>query len=125
MVRYVLSTLILTFSLADVFGQGDPSPAAEGWSASEGSASSGLDLSSAPNPFSSGTNISIQLPRSSRVTLKVYDILGQEIALVASGVMKMGSHRIGYSGSDLPPGRYYLLLYANGTVITRQIMKRE
>ncbi|KAA0237982.1 MAG: T9SS C-terminal target domain-containing protein [Chlorobiota bacterium] len=75
-----------------------------------------------PNPFNPSTVISYQLPVASIVTLKVYDILGNEIATLVNGEKPAGNYEVefnshsGLSGiRDLPSGIYfYQLLVSAG-----------
>jgi len=53
-----------------------------------------------PNPFNPETNISFKLPHSSRVTLKVYNILGQEITTLVNRNMDAGYHNIKWDGRN-------------------------
>jgi hypothetical protein len=53
-----------------------------------------------PNPFNPSTNISFSLPSSSVVTLKVYNLVGQEVATLASGTLAQGNHQVSWSGTD-------------------------
>lgn len=53
-----------------------------------------------PNPFNPSTNISFSLPSSSVVTLKVYNLVGQEVATLASGTLPSGNHQMSWNGTD-------------------------
>ena len=67
-----------------------------------------------PNPFNPATLINYDLPKSGFVTLKVYNILGQEIATLQAGFQKAGSYKIDFDGSELASGIYLYKLQANG-----------
>lgn len=60
-----------------------------------------------PNPFNPSTVIRYQLPRSSRVSLIVYDLLGQQIATLVNGEQSPGSYSVEFSGEKLPSGIYF------------------
>ncbi|MFI5252253.1 MAG: YCF48-related protein [Bacteroidota bacterium] len=60
-----------------------------------------------PNPFNPTTLINYQLPAAGRVSLKVYDILGREIATLVDGAQTPGDHFIQWDGSSLPSGVYF------------------
>jgi hypothetical protein len=53
-----------------------------------------------PNPFNPATTISFNLPTSSKVTLKVYNLLGQEVRTLVDYNMEAGSHSISWDGRD-------------------------
>ncbi|MBA4311791.1 MAG: hypothetical protein C0417_04080 [Chlorobiaceae bacterium] len=53
-----------------------------------------------PNPFNPSTKISFSLPSKEIVTLKVYDVLGKEVATISSGEFNSGIHTVEWSGKD-------------------------
>lgn len=59
-----------------------------------------------PNPFSSFTRVEYGLPKEDYVSIKVYDALGREVALLKEGVMPAGKHYALFSGGTLPSGVY-------------------
>jgi hypothetical protein len=59
-----------------------------------------------PNPFNPATSISYQVAASSIVTLKVYDMLGKEVALLAHGLRAPGSYTVRWDAAGLPSGTY-------------------
>jgi M6 family metalloprotease-like protein len=63
-------------------------------------------LSNYPNPFNPSTTISFDLPEDARVTLKVYDMLGKEISVLAEGTKSAGRHTVNFNASHLPSGVY-------------------
>lgn len=66
-----------------------------------------------PNPFNPETRIVFELPVASRVTLKVFDVSGREVAALAQQQqMAAGRHRFNFSGSGLASGVYYYRLEA-------------
>ncbi len=66
-----------------------------------------------PNPFNPNTIISYELAHNNFVTLKIFDILGKEVITLINNVQNAGSHRIEFSGSDLPSGIYFYKLIVN------------
>ncbi len=54
-----------------------------------------------PNPFNPSTTIGFSLPTTSTVTLKVYNLIGQEVATLANGVLSAGQHSVIWNGKDL------------------------
>jgi hypothetical protein len=75
-----------------------------------------------PNPFNSVTNISFSLPSKSIVQLKVYNILGNEIAVICNGQMEAGTHTVKFDASKLASGMYIYKLTAGNFVQTRKMM---
>jgi photosystem II stability/assembly factor-like uncharacterized protein len=65
-----------------------------------------------PNPFNSSTTIGFFLPRASYVTLKVFDLLGKEIALLVAEETKFGEHTIRWNAAAVPSGVYFYRLSA-------------
>ncbi len=59
-----------------------------------------------PNPFNPTTTISYQLPKKGMVSLKVYDLLGREIAVLADGIKSAGYYEVNFSGINLSSGVY-------------------
>jgi hypothetical protein len=68
-----------------------------------------------PNPFNPTTRISFSLPMNSKVTIKVYDLLGKEVRQLVNENMNAGSFMIDFNGSDLPSGVYFVRLTADGS----------
>jgi hypothetical protein len=71
-------------------------------------------LQNFPNPFNPTTQIQYQLTQSSRVTLKVYDVLGREVAILQDGMQDAGYHSMTFNGSRLASGIYFTRLIVNG-----------
>ncbi|MBD3289779.1 T9SS type A sorting domain-containing protein [candidate division KSB1 bacterium] len=66
-----------------------------------------------PNPFNPVTNISFQLETDADITLRVFNLNGQQIATVADGVFSTGYYSVQFDGSDLPSGMYLYKLTAD------------
>ena len=60
-----------------------------------------------PNPFNPSTRISYGLPKNSNVTLRVYNTLGQEVAVLQNGVQDAGYHEVIFDGTGLGSGVYF------------------
>ncbi len=70
-----------------------------------------------PNPFNPATNIKFRIAESGFVILKVYDVLGNEVATLVNEEKPAGEYKVVFSGNDLPSGIYYYRLQvypANG-----------
>jgi len=67
-----------------------------------------------PNPFNPSTVIKFSVPTSGQVTLKVYDMRGQEVATLVDEIMEVGSFERPFFAVDLPSGTYFYRLSGNG-----------
>ena len=65
-----------------------------------------------PNPFNPTTNIKFSVPTESQVTLKVYDILGNEMATLVNEKKPQGYYNVKFSASNLPSGIYFARMQA-------------
>jgi flagellar hook assembly protein FlgD len=60
-----------------------------------------------PNPFNPTTTITYRLANPGRVSLKVYDQTGREVATLADGTERSGDHAITWNASGMASGMYY------------------
>jgi hypothetical protein len=75
-----------------------------------------------PNPFNPTTNISFSLPSTQRVTLKVYDMLGREVAtLLNNETVSSGTRTVSFNASRLASGIYIYRLVGGNSVITKKM----
>ena len=65
-----------------------------------------------PNPFNPSTTIEFTLPRPERVTLKIYNILGEEVTTLVSAKLQAGAHKYTFDGSKFASGVYLYRLRA-------------
>jgi hypothetical protein len=75
-----------------------------------------------PNPFNPTTTIRYQIPTAETVSLKVYDVLGKEVATLVSGRQEAGNYAVPFNASGLSSGMYFYRLQAGGFVETRKMM---
>jgi len=75
-----------------------------------------------PNPFNPSTRISYQIPQQKFVTIKVYDILSNEIAVLVNEEKSAGSYEIEFHASSLPSGVYFYQLIAGNFVETKKMI---
>ena len=65
-----------------------------------------------PNPFNPSTRISYQLPASTFVIIKVFDVLGNEVERLVNERQNAGNHSVLFNGSNLPSGVYFYKIKA-------------
>ncbi|MBK8550944.1 MAG: T9SS type A sorting domain-containing protein [Ignavibacteria bacterium] len=76
-----------------------------------------------PNPFNPTTNINFSIPTQGNVSLKVYDILGNEVAdLLNNEKLAVGQYNINFNGSDLSSGIYYYTIRTDNFMDTKRMM---
>jgi hypothetical protein len=75
-----------------------------------------------PNPFNPSTVISYVLPKSTRVTLMISDILGRKITTLIDDEKAAGTHMLTWNAAGLPSGVYFLQMRAGGFVETRKLL---
>jgi hypothetical protein len=75
-----------------------------------------------PNPFNPSTTIKYDLPERSFVTLKVYDVLGNEIETLVSEEKPLGRYEVDFNATELPSGIYFYKLQAGSFVETKKMV---
>lgn len=75
-----------------------------------------------PNPFNPSTTISYNLAERSSVTLKVYDVLGKEVANLVNTTQEAGAHQITFDASNLASGLYIYTLNAGNFTSSKKMM---
>lgn len=75
-----------------------------------------------PNPFNPVTKIAYALPKSGLVTLKVYDILGKEVATLVNEVKNVGNYTVDFNASSFNSGVYFYKLEADGFSDVKKMM---
>jgi hypothetical protein len=65
-----------------------------------------------PNPFNPATTIRYSIPKQQKVTLKLYNVLGQEVATLINRVQKAGHYQLNYNAKDLASGVYIYTIKA-------------
>ena len=75
-----------------------------------------------PNPFNSTTKIEYLIPAFSFVTLKVFDVLGKEVATLVSEEKPASSYELEFNASDLPSGVYFYKITAGDYVETKKMI---
>ncbi len=75
-----------------------------------------------PNPFNPSTLISFDLPSTSNVSLRIFDVLGRKVATLVSGELPAGHHSYDWIPAGLASGVYYYQLISRGQVETKKLM---
>jgi hypothetical protein len=80
-----------------------------------------VTLTAYPNPVQEQGTLEYMLPEAGEVSLQVYDVLGRQVATLASGQEEAGAHTAELEASRLSSGVYIARLKAGGTTVTRKI----
>jgi hypothetical protein len=75
-----------------------------------------------PNPFNPSTTIKFEISDRSFVTIKVYDVLGKEVATLVNEEKPAGSYEVKFDGTVLPTGIYFYQLKAGNYFETRKMV---
>ena len=75
-----------------------------------------------PNPFNSQTTITFELNERSLASLKIYNILGQELNILNDQVLDAGIHHFQFDAGTLPSGAYIYTLSARGFTLSRMMI---
>ena len=76
-----------------------------------------------PNPFNPSTNIEFSLPRSAKVSLVVYDLLGRQVATLINGEIRgAGKHEVTFSAAGVATGIYFYRLTADTYTATMKML---
>ena len=79
-------------------------------------------LQNYPNPFNPATTIRYQLPERSFVSIKVFDILGKEVATLVNEEKPVGSYEVQFKGNSLTSGIYFYQLKAGDYSETKKMI---
>lgn len=74
-----------------------------------------------PNPFNPSTIIKFTIPVDGLVTLKIYDVIGQEIKTLINEIKSAGTHNLEFNASELPGGIYFAQLMYNERFLFRKM----
>lgn len=75
-----------------------------------------------PNPFNPSTRLNYQLPASGKVTLKIFDVLGREVATLVDEMKEAGRYSVNFNASALASGAYFYRLQAGSFVSIKKMM---
>ena len=75
-----------------------------------------------PNPFNPATDIAFTIPQAGMVTLKVYNTLGEEIAVLVNGFIEPGIHTVNFNASGLNSGIYFYKLESRDFIQVKKMI---
>ncbi len=75
-----------------------------------------------PNPFNPSTSISFTMAKTENVTLKIFNIIGQEVATLINGQMSAGSHLVTFNAANLASGIYFYQLKAGSQIAIKKMV---
>ena len=75
-----------------------------------------------PNPFNPSTQIEYSVPKSGFVTIKVYNLLGQEVATLVNQEQRAGSYKVDFDATKLASGVYMYQLHAGNFNLTKKMI---
>jgi len=75
-----------------------------------------------PNPFNPSTKIKYQIATSNPVSLKIYDVLGNEVASLINEVQPAGNYEVTFDARSLSSGTYFYKLQAGSFVKTKKMV---
>lgn len=75
-----------------------------------------------PNPFNNSSIINFQCAISGKVVLKVYDVMGREVAILVNESLKPGTYEVSFDGSTLNSGVYFYMISAGEFTETKRML---
>ena len=75
-----------------------------------------------PNPFNPVTLINYQIPERGLVTIKVFDLLGNEVKTLVNEFKEMGSYNINFKAEDLSSGIYIYKISVNNYIASKKMI---
>jgi hypothetical protein len=75
-----------------------------------------------PNPFNPSTQIEFSIPQNSHITLKVFNVLGKEVATLINGERETGSYSLTWNAQNCPSGVYFYRLTAGSYTMTKKLV---
>jgi subtilisin family serine protease len=75
-----------------------------------------------PNPFNAATTFSYSLANAEKIRIGIYNLQGQEIAVLVDGRQSAGPHQLAFDASQLASGLYFYRLHGSNAVLTRKMV---
>ena len=74
-----------------------------------------------PNPFNPSTRISFSIPEGGNVKLRVFDLLGTEVATLVNSELESGTHTVDFNAAGLASGTYFYKLESGGNALVKKM----
>jgi hypothetical protein len=75
-----------------------------------------------PNPFNPVTKVQFALPQMAHVQIRIFDVMGREVAVIQSGSLQAGIHQLHWDASAMASGVYFLTFRAGDIVTTEKLL---
>ncbi len=75
-----------------------------------------------PNPFNPSTKLSFTLPKRMKVELIIYNLIGEQVKILFSGIAERGKHSVQFNAENLSSGTYFYQLITNENQITKKML---
>jgi hypothetical protein len=75
-----------------------------------------------PNPFNPSTTINFSLPKQTQLKIRIYNMLGEQVATIAEGMYEAGYHKVTFNASNLPSGTYIYRIESNNFVQVKKMI---
>jgi len=75
-----------------------------------------------PNPFNPSTNIKYSVPETGDIRLSVYNLIGEEVAVLVDGFSEAGFFEVTFNASSLPSGAYFYKLQSGNSVVAKKML---
>lgn len=85
--------------------------------------SNGFNAEVYPNPFTGSAQLSYTLPVAETVSIRVVNLLGQEVMQLPAGLKQAGTHQVDFNATNLSSGVYYVRLQVGNTQHTLRVVK--
>ncbi|OAN61292.1 hypothetical protein A8B79_07465 [Balneola sp. EhC07] len=77
-------------------------------------------LQNYPNPFNPTTTFSFELAQTEKVRFSIFNMIGQEVAILQNNILSAGKHSVNFDGSNLSSGTYFYTLKTSNQLVTKK-----
>lgn len=82
----------------------------------------GFEITNFPNPFNSSTQINVKIAKAGFVSVKIYNIIGEEISEIVNEYLETGVHKFFFNGNKLSSGVYLLIMRTGENFLSHKII---